>query len=272
MTRGHWKSSRLAFLVALLIGLSATADNGPLDPDEAYRASQDAVGRSVGDYRFVNQDGQPVQIAQFRGRPLLISYIYTNCAFVCPTLTSQIARIAEVARDTLGADSFSVLTVGFDTRADTPEQMGDYAVERGITMPGWYFVSGDEATVSALARDIGFSWAPVAGAFDHLAQVTILDEDGRVYQQIYGPEFETPMIVDPLKRLALGMRTPERPVADFLNRVRLLCTSYDAKSGRYRFDYSLILEIAIGLTCALGIAIFVMRSWRQTRTMVRPRP
>jgi protein SCO1/2 len=100
---------------------------------------------------------------------------------------------------------------------------------------------------------------------------SIVDDEGRVYQQVYGPEFETPMIVDPLKRLALGNRTPERPVADFLNRVRLLCTSYDAKSGRYRFDYSLILEIAIGLSCALVVAIFVLRSWRQSRTTVLPR-
>ena len=79
-------------------------------------------------------------------------------------------------------------------------------------MPGWYFVSADEATVAGLARDIGFSYAPVAGAFDHVAQVTILDGEGRVYRQVYGPDFAAPMIVDPLKKLALGIRTPERPL------------------------------------------------------------
>ena len=72
-----------------------------------------------------------------------------------------------------------------------------------------------------------------------------------------------PMIVDPLKKLALGVTTPERPLAGFLNKVRLLCTSYDPKSGRYRFDYSLPLEIAIGLSCTIGVALFVLRAWRQ---------
>jgi protein SCO1/2 len=159
-------SHRLAGVLALLIGLSATAAGGPLDPEQALRTSLDAIGRSVGDYRFVNQDGQPLALTELRGRPLVISYIYTSCAFVCPTLTSRLAEIAEIARDTLGAESFSILTVGLDTPTDTPEQMRVYALERGITMPGWYFVSGDQATVDALARDIGFSYAPVAGAFD----------------------------------------------------------------------------------------------------------
>jgi hypothetical protein len=45
----------------------------------------------------------------------------------------------------------------------------------------------------------------------------------------------------------------------------LICTSYDPKSGRYEFDYSLILEIAIGLSCTIGFAVFAVRAWRQGR-------
>jgi protein SCO1/2 len=79
------------------------------------------------------------------------------------------------------------------------------------------------------------------------------------------------MIVDPLKRLVLGTSTSDGPLADFLNKVRLLCTAYDPRSGRYRFDYSLILEIAIGLSCAIGMAVFLGRAWRQGRTPSVPR-
>jgi protein SCO1/2 len=262
---GTW---RILALLGLLgsSGASLTAGAGPVDPDEALRLSQAAIGRTIGDYRFTDQNNRPLDLAALRGRPLIVSYIYTSCAFVCPTLTASLARSVEMARELLGPDSFTVVSLGFDTRVDTPEQMRIYAAERGISMPGWYFASGDEATVARFARDVGFSYAPLAGGFDHLAQVTIIDADGRVYRQVYGPDFGPPMIVDPIKRLALGITTPERPVADFLNKVRLICTSYDPKSGRYQFDYSLILEIGIGLSCTIGFAVFAVRAWRQGRS------
>ncbi|MDH5276054.1 MAG: SCO family protein [Gammaproteobacteria bacterium] len=260
-----WRKAVLPGLLLACAGPSLAAGAGPIDPDEALRLSQAAIGQTVGDYRFTDQDNRPLDLARLRGRPVIVSFIYTSCAFVCPMLTSSLARSVELAREVLGPDSVSVISLGFDTRVDTPEQMRLYAAQRGISVPGWYFVSGDDATVARFAQDVGFSYAPLAGGFDHLAQVTIIDADGRVYRQVYGPDFSPPMIVDPVKKLALGISTPERPVADFLNKVRLLCTSYDPKSGRYRFDYSLILEIGIGLSCAIGFAVFAVRAWRQGR-------
>jgi len=276
-SRAHTRAVIRVWLRASLTGLVLGALAGvtaasPMDSGEALRASQAAIGRSIGDHRFTDQGGRPLQLAELRGRPLVISYIYTSCAFICPTLTASLAEVVKVARETLGQDSFSVVTVGFDTRIDTPEQMRLHAAERGIIDPGWYFLSADQATVDRLAAEIGFSYAATGGGFDHLTQVTIVDSAGRVYQQVYGPEFQPPMIVDPLKRLALGMPMTERPLADFLSRVRLICTSYDPKSGRYRFDYSLILEIAIGLSCAILVFGFVFRAWRQNQTTSAPRP
>lgn len=254
-------------LAAVLGWAAAAAQAGPIDMDQAMRDSQAALGRSVGNHRFIDHRGQPLELARLRGRPLVLSFVYTSCAFVCPTLTTQLARAVEVAHEVLGEGRFGVVTVGFDTRVDTPAQMRRYAVERGIDDADWYFASADQATIDRLAADAGFTYAPVGGAFDHLSQVTILDADGRVYRQVYGMEFEPPLVVDPLKKLVLGIDTPERPLAGFIDKVRLLCTSYDPKSGRYRFDYSLLLEIAIGLSLAAGMSFFVWRSWRQGRAV-----
>lgn len=259
-----WRSLVLPGLLAMA-GTSKGAGAGPIDPDEAYRLSQAAIGRTLGEYRFTDQDNRPLDLARLRGRPLVVSFIYTSCAFVCPTLTTSLARSVEMAREVLGPDSFTVVSLGFDTRVDTPAQMRQYATERGISVPGWYFASGDEPTVARFARELGFAYAPLAGGFDHLAQVTIIDQDGRVHRQVYGPEFDPPMIVDPIKRLSLGIATPERPVADFLDKVRLICTAYDPRSGRYRFDYSLLLEIGIGLSVTIGFAVFAVRAWRRDR-------
>jgi len=50
--------------------------------------------------------------------------------------------------------------------------------------------------------------------------------------------------------------------------LRLLCTVYDPSSGRYRFDYSIFVGGTIGAICLLGIAVFLVRSWRETQRTV----
>jgi protein SCO1 len=262
----------LKFLAAglgLLSGAVAPAAiapaGGAIDPDRALSLSQAAIGRQLGDYRLTDQFGRPLELAHLRGQPLIIHFVYTSCAYVCPALTTRLGAVAKVARAALGNDSFSIVTVGFDTRVDTVEQMRRYARARGIDMPGWYFAAADQATVDRLAAETGFLYAPVAGGYDHFSQLTIVDAAGRVFRQVYGADFEPPLIVEPLKSIMLGAAAGVRPAAGWLRAVRLICTSYDPKSGRYRFDYSLILEILIGVSCTLAIGIFLLRAWSQPR-------
>ncbi|HYM35410.1 MAG TPA: SCO family protein, partial [Steroidobacteraceae bacterium] len=187
---------------------------------------------------------------------------YTSCAFICPMITTRLKQVSELAAEALGTNSFTVLTIGFDTAVDTPDRMRDYARARRIDAPNWHFVSADAETVAAMSHDLGFQFVPLAGGFDHLAQVSVLDAQSRVYAQIYGPEFDTPALIDPLKRLSLGANVRERPLAEVLRKARLLCTTFDPKTGRYSFDYSLIMEIVIGFTITLSIGGWWLHSWR----------
>ena len=93
----------------------------------------------------------------------------------------------------------------------------------------------------------------------------MLDPEGRVYRQVYGQQFETPLLVDALKRLVAGQRAAEGTLPAALDTVRLICSTFDPRTGRYRFDYSIILSIGIGVMCFAAIAAFIWRSWRQLR-------
>lgn len=232
------------------------------DAGRALDASQAVIGRAIGDHLFSAADGRAVSIAGFRGKPLVISPIYTSCFHVCPQTTTYLARVTDMATAVLGEDAFAVLTVGFDTANDTPRRMQEFARARGIDSPQWTFASGDEATVANLMADIGFTYAPSVGGFDHMVQATIVDAEGRVYRQVYGQEFDAPMLVDGLKRLVLGQRAAESTLPSLVESVRLICTVFDPKSGRYRFDYSIVLSFAIGVICLGAIAAFIWRSWR----------
>jgi protein SCO1/2 len=206
-----------------------------------------------------------VTLADYRGRPVVLSLLYTSCDHTCPLIVESVARAVEVADAALGATSFTVLTVGFDTRHDTPARMRAYQASRGVDRPGWEFLATDAASAARLAAETGFWIAPRAGGFDHLAQVTLLDGEGRVYRQIYGENFAAPALVEPLKQLVYGTPEAASLVAALVNRVKLLCTVYDPATGRYRFSYAIFIGIAVGGAGLGAFGFFLFRLWRQAK-------
>jgi len=244
--------------------LSASNDDlteDKYDNDKALKFSQAAIDRTIDGYKFINQDKQPVDITQYRGKPLIVSLIYTSCHHICPTLTNHLADVVKIAREALGEESFSVITVGFDTAVDTPERMHLYARERNINISGWDFLSTDKATIDAFSNDVGFIFFKSAKGFDHLSQISLLDADGKVYRQVYGVNYEPPILIEPLKELKFGNRTEASMVTGWINNIRLFCTIYDPHSGRYEFDYSIFIGIIMGIIILGAIAIFILREW-----------
>lgn len=247
--------------------LEAGPDPAPpaFDARIALQASQDAIGRSLPpDLAFTDQDGRRHTLGEFRGKPLIISPVYTSCFGVCPTTTTYLRQVVDMSRGLLGPGSFSVLTIGFDTANDTPGRMREFARERGIQVPGWLFGATDAGTIGLLLERIGFTYVPSPRGFDHMIQATVVDGSGTVYRQVYGQDFQPQLLVDPLKRLTLGQRAREDTLDAMIEGVRLFCTVYDPASGRYRFDWSLPLSFAIGVLCFAAVATFLWRSWRQS--------
>ncbi len=92
----------------------------------------------------------------------------------------------------------------------------------------------------------------------------MVDPDGRVYRQVYGETFETPALVEPLRQLLIGARTQPGILAEWVNDVRLFCTIYDPSSGRYAFDYSVLVVIVVGIACLGGLAVWLVQAWRES--------
>jgi protein SCO1/2 len=235
----------------------------------ALALSRAAVGRRLGDHTLVDGNGRRVRLADLRGRPLVVNLIYTSCFDFCPTLTANLGPKIEIAREALGRGKFTVLTIGFDARNDTPARMRAYAHMLGLGDSEWLFLSGDEATVAALAADIGFTYRRTAAGYDHSTLTTIIDPAGRVYRQVYGTDYAVPVLVEPLKELVLGVRDSGLGVGQVIERVRLWCTVYDPRTGRYRIDYGLILSISLGTLCFTAVGIFLAREWRKERRQRR---
>src|SRR3990172_3946805 len=245
-----------------------TAGEGPaskFDQKAALAGSQGVIGKSLGDYTLTAADGRNLWMSGFRGKPLVISLIYTSCYHICPTTTQHLAKVVRTARAALGPESFSVLTIGFDTPKDTPPAMRQFALDQNVNIAHWEFLSTDAAAMAGLTSELGFIAYRAPHGFDHLIQATVVDAQGKIYRQTYGMNFETPILVEPLKELVFG--TPSTPslLSGLSNRIKLFCTVYDPSTDQYRFDYSLFIEFFIGITFIGSVSFFLIREWRRLR-------
>jgi protein SCO1 len=263
----RWRRT-LPLLSALAFACTLFAHAVPADIERrAIEVSQAAIGNEVGALRFLDRHGRARGLEEFRGQPVVLSLVFTGCAYSCEVSTRQLDRVVQVARSALGQDSFTVLTVGFDQPVDTPDQMRAYARRHGINDPNWHFLSSpDPQTVAALMTSVGFLSQPSPRGYDHTVQITLLDRDGRVSRQVYGEVFPTPQLVEPLKDLVFNRPLSEAGLLGRLgDRVRLFCTVYDAQGDRYHFDYSLFAGIFIGMLVIGSAILWLLLEYRGFR-------
>ncbi|MGI9378661.1 MAG: SCO family protein [Methyloligellaceae bacterium] len=230
--------------------------------DEAIALSEAAIGNVLPPLSFIDTQGRKVAISQFQGKPVLVSLVYTGCADVCPAIIQNLHPAIDIAQEALGKNSFTTITVGFDTRHDSPERMRSFAKSQGVDLPNWHFLSGDQETVDKLADAVGFKIVPSAGGFDHMAQISVIDGNGLIYQQVLGGVFSPPAIVEPLKNLLFDQRNSILSVKGLAERVKLFCTVYNSNTGRYYFNYSLFIGGVIGLACLSLVFFWLLREFK----------
>ncbi len=253
-----------AGMATVLVAPSARAAVEP-DYRKALEASQAVLGRSTGEFGFTDSAGRSVTLAQLRGKPLIVSFVYTGCFQACPVATQFLAGAVQSARKALGEDSFRVVSIGFNQPFDSPQAMAAFARQNRIADPNWHFLSPEASDVPALARAFGFSYQATPKGFDHVTQLSVVDARGVIVRQVYGESFDMPMLVEPLKALLSGQAAQTLSVEAVWQKVKLYCTVYDPFTGRYRLDYSLFMEIFAGLTTLVAIGWFIVRELRRGR-------
>ena len=264
-------ASRLRLLLtaaSLVCAGQSWADPTPISLDQAaaLRASQAVVGKTIGDFTLLDRDGKPVRLSSYRGKPLLVSFIYTGCFQVCPLTTRSLQSAIEGGRGIFGTSQFNVVSIGFNQPADSPQSLKAFARQHRIDVPNWDFLSPHASIVEALTREFGFDYLATPAGFDHVIQATLLDAEGRVYRQIYGERLNAASIGEPLAQLLRNAPVPPQfRLEDLIDRVRILCTDFDPATGKYRFKYGLLLEVAGGLTFALAMVWFFFAEWRARR-------
>jgi protein SCO1/2 len=259
---GHPAATWSAVVLAAFLAIPAKAEltSAQLDPGAVIAKGERALGRMIGNYRLVDSTGTPFSLGDYRGKPLVISLVYSNCGSVCPPTTQHvIAAVTEVGR-VFGLDRFAVLTVGFDVRNDTVARIAQFASVQGIDLPNWRVASGDAVNIEPLLNDVGFSYRAIAGGFDHPTQTIIIDRDGKIYRHVYGDDFPLTLFMEAMKDVIYGTTTPFS-LRGIVDRIRFICTAYDPGSHRYRADYSLVFGAVIAALSLLAMGGLILREW-----------
>ena len=241
-----------------------------LDEKAALQLSQSVIGKPVGDHVLLDRQQRPTPLSQYRGKPLLVNFVYTACFNVCPTTTKNLQKAVENTVGMLGANRFNIVSIGFNQPFDSPQAMKIFATQYGIRLPNWEFLSPAPAIVDELTQNFGFSYVATAAGFDHTNQITLVDAEGRIFRQIYGETFTAADLAEPLKAMITGAPIPSQTgtLAELADRIRIICSVYDPISGKYRTNYALYFEIAgfISFTFFMGwIGWSFMRSRRKDK-------
>jgi protein SCO1 len=142
------------------------------------------------EFSLTSQDGGRVTLADFRGKVVAVTFIYTLCTTTCPVLTPTMSFI----QDQLGPDfgtKIAFVSISVDPERDTPEVLKEYAHAFGANLAGWAFLTGTPDAIRDVTRRYGvFTSRTADGDVDHGFLTSIVDQGGILRVQYVGVRFD----------------------------------------------------------------------------------
>jgi protein SCO1/2 len=173
-----------------------------------------APGDQVPDFGLKNQDGRSIHLAQFHGKALLLTFIYTRCPLptFCPRITRNFAAIDKaLAADPALYAQMHLLSVSFDPEHDTPERLRAYGAQYlgsdgKDAFAHWDLAVPTRPVLSEMARyfDIGMTPGPEE-TITHTLSTTLIGPDGKVVQFYPGNDWTPEQVIADAK--AIGPRS-----------------------------------------------------------------
>jgi protein SCO1 len=150
------------------------------------------VGDAMPDYKFTNQFAAPISLAQFKGRALGLTFIFTRCPFptFCPRMNQNFQKAEKLlARGT--TTNWMLLSVSFDPSWDTPERLRQYSTPYVSDTNRWQFATSDMWTIDGITEGFGMTFyrdTPTSLP-NHNLRTVVIDALGRVQKVFTGNEW-----------------------------------------------------------------------------------
>ena len=177
----RWRTAAYAALVAgllLFIGAPAMANTNKwdrLDADEPAPA-----------FSLVDQNGRRTALTDFRGRVVIVTFLFTNCTDVCPVLPQKLARVDQLLTDAEKA-KLAYVGISIDPRRDTPQRLREFIKSHGLDASRWTLLTGSVKDLTRAANDYGVVVRPDPRLdFVHNTVFVLIDGKGRLRTEFHG--------------------------------------------------------------------------------------
>ncbi len=163
----------------------------------AYRE----VGETMPDFSLYDQSGRVVQGSRFRGKQIMINFIFTRCpiATMCPASTAKMVTIQRLAREA-GVKNLELISVTLDPTFDTPGVLKDYADARGIDSTNFSLLTGPDTAIKDLLTQFGVIAEFEGDLIKHTLATLLIDPQGRIVHRADGSAWESADFVAKMKR------------------------------------------------------------------------
>lgn len=185
-----------------------TPDGAPT-PRPRSTAAELKPGEPVPDVTLLNQDGRKVRLADYRGRALALTFIYTRCPLpdFCPLMTKSFAAVAAaLAAEPALHSRTHLFSISFDPAHDTPPVLKRYgtpfAGEGPKPFAHWEFASGTDAEIRKLGDALGLEYDPDKGMWVHNLRTAVIGPDGKLVRVIRGNDWKPDELVADLRAAA----------------------------------------------------------------------
>ena len=161
------------------------------------------VGEESPDFALYDQTGALVRSARFRGKQVMLNFIFTRCpvATMCPLSTSKMMETQRLAKEA-GVPNIEFVSITLDPAYDTPGVLKDYADARGIDTANFSFLTGPESAIKDLLAQFGVIASFEGELIKHTLATVLIDANGRIAHRADGSVWEPGDFVAKMRRKA----------------------------------------------------------------------
>jgi protein SCO1/2 len=161
-------------------------------------------GAEVPDFKLVDQNGKRLSLHQYRGRTLVLTFIYTRCPLpdYCPLITDNFSLLEKLIKSEPGsAPPTRLLSITVDPEYDTPKVLRKYATAHSADPARWDFATGTKDEVKQIATYFGMQYWRERDQVVHSLRTAIVGPDGKFVKLYRGNEWKADEVIEEVRKL-----------------------------------------------------------------------
>ena len=194
----------LALLVVVVVAILGTRNNANSASSNGLQGT-DLGSTPAQNFRLTDQFGKQVSLSDFKGKPVVLTFLYTHCPDVCPLTAEKLHTVMQKLGS--NAQNVAVLAVSLDPKGDTPASVINFSQVHKM-LNYWHYLMGTQSQLSPIWTEYGLFAQPVTPTANdpetvsHNTALYVIDKQGR--ERVFLPDDFTPAQLTTDLKILLG--------------------------------------------------------------------